>query len=55
MEETPIRQFSAGFNGTVPGIFRNSRLWLSYGLYYDGGEVLRNGFGALLGIGIKIY
>ncbi len=53
--ETPIRQFSAGFNGTVPGIFRNSRLWLSYGLYYDGGEVLRNGFGALLGIGIKIY
>ncbi|MBR5056162.1 MAG: hypothetical protein IKX03_03085, partial [Bacteroidales bacterium] len=53
--ETPLSQFSAAFTGLVPGIGAGGRLSLNYGLYWDRGEVLRNGFGVLLGIGIKIY
>ncbi|MBO4571328.1 MAG: hypothetical protein J5699_05330 [Bacteroidales bacterium] len=55
VRETPVRQFSAALTGSVPAIFNNSRLNLNWGIYCDSGKVLRRSFGALLGIGIKIY
>lgn len=55
VEETPLRQFSACFNGVIPGLFGRGGLSLLYGIYYDSGELLREGFGLLLGIGMKIY
>lgn len=55
VKETPVNQFSAAFTGLVPEIAAGGRLSLQYGLYFDRGGVLRNCFGALLGIGIKIY
>ncbi|MBR6270309.1 MAG: hypothetical protein IKR30_07065, partial [Bacteroidales bacterium] len=55
VKETPVSQFSAAFTGLVPEIAAGGRLSLQYGLYFDRGGVLQNCFGALLGIGIKIY
>lgn len=55
VRETPLRQFSAAFNGTVPVRAFSGRLCINYGLYCDYGEVLRDTFGATFGIGIKIY
>ena len=50
-----LRQFSAAFNGNIPAPFGVRRMRLNYGLYYDRGEVLPNGFGAILGFDVKIY
>lgn len=55
VKETPVPQFSAAFEGEIPGIFGVGRLTLDYGVYADRGEVLRNSFGALIGLRVKIY
>jgi len=55
VRETPVRQFSSAFAGEVPAAFGLERITLHYGLYADFGKVLRNCFGATLGIGVKIY
>lgn len=49
VQETALRQFSAGFSGEVP--FRRLRgLNFLYGVYADRGEVLGNRYGATLGL-----
>lgn len=48
VRETPLRQFSFGFNCEVPLV--GGMLALLPGLYFDKGEVLQNAFGASLGI-----
>lgn len=55
VQETPLHQVSAAFAGEVPCAFGVDRLSLHYGLYADRGQILRNCFGATVGIGIKIY
>lgn len=47
--DKPLRQFSLGFMGNVPlkDLFR-----VTYGLYWDRGELLNSGFGASLGVAI---
>ena len=55
VKETPLFQISAGFEGEIPSLFGIERLSLDYGVYSDRGEVLRNSFGALLGMRVKIY
>lgn len=44
--ETPLKQFSGAFTGEVPF----GRLAITYGVYADRGEVLRDTFGAILGL-----
>ena len=49
--DKPLHQFSAGLNGYVPFKLQGiHHLDLVYGLYADAGEVLKNAFGATLGI-----
>lgn len=53
VKETPLRQFSLGFNLELP-FFRNTLLVLP-GLYLDRGQVLPDAFGATLGIRYQIH
>ena len=46
VKETSLSQFSGAFMGEIP--FR--RLAILYGLYADNGSVLRDTFGATLGL-----
>lgn len=54
VHETGLSQFSAGFNGSITGLFSekpgDSQLSLTYGIYYDRGELLPNNFGLSLGL-----
>lgn len=55
VKETPLHQFSAGLSGEVPGLFGSRGLNLTYGLYFDAGEVLEKNFGALVGLRYNIF
>lgn len=48
--ETPLRQFSAGFQGEIPFDIKSGFLNILYGVYADIGQVLGNKAGISLGI-----
>lgn len=48
VKETPLNQFSFGFNCEIP--FLHNVLCLVPGVYFDRGQVLGNSFGATLGL-----
>lgn len=50
VKETALHQFSLGFTGEVPDKFLAKGLVITYGIYGDWGQVLKNNFGASLGL-----
>lgn len=50
VKETGLRQFSAGFNGSIEGLFGWSRPSITYGICYDRGQLLPDNFGLSLGL-----
>ncbi len=52
----PLNQFSMGFDGEMPFSWgKRQMITLKYGLYVDAGQILKDSFGASIGLCFKIY
>ena len=50
LDGAPLHQFSGAFKGEIPFLWLGMKAAVCYGLYADFGQVLPDGFGALIGI-----